>query len=123
MSLAEFFAGLEEKHAVQVERGEHDEHCEFGWTVARDHAWTRLYLCHCSKRRREAAGYTRPPGRLLRVRSGFPTCPRCSATPRFDGDCWICDPCRVSWDVNGTGAEFTDEFGDLGERVAEPAVR
>lgn len=104
-SLDAFFDGLMERHAESVARGEHDAGCEYE---------PRFYLCHCSKRRREAEGYTTPPG-PLEYRA--PDCPRCGREVDFDGDGYECRPCHAAW---GTGfeaeAHFTDDHGDLSDR-------
>lgn len=98
-------------HALEVARGEHDEHCEHG---PREHNGRAIinYICHCSKRRRERAGFTTPPGPLVH---NAPSCPRCWADVGHDGDAWVCQACRVSWDPRDSEdrGEFTDDYGDL----------
>lgn len=89
-----------ESHQAEVERGEHDTQCEFV---------LRPYLCHCSKRRREAAGYTTPPDALIWQQ---PICPRCDEEVSSDGDSFTCEQCCASWDKNGENAEFYDDYGD-----------
>src|SRR5699024_3455803 len=89
-------------HAAQVERGEHDAQCE--WRPE------GFYLCHCSKRAREAAGFTDPPGELI---VELPACPRCWRTVEHDGDAFRCYPCCVSWaSTVGDDGAFTDDYGD-----------
>lgn len=97
-------------HALEVARGEHDEHCEHG---PREHNGRPIinYICGCSKRRREREGYTEPPGELIYQP---PLCPRCDDAVWHNGDVWQCDPCRVTWPGGfGTSAEFFDDYGDL----------
>ncbi|QWF85758.1 hypothetical protein [Amycolatopsis sp. CA-230715] len=96
------------RHAESVARGEHDDQCEVLATLG-------FYLCHCSKRRREARGYTEPPGDL-----DFPppVCPRCLVAVDHDGDGWECRVCDVTWDSDGTGASFCDDYGDLGAALS-----
>lgn len=91
-------------HQASVERGEHDEKCEFDVQG--------FYLCHCSKRRREAAGFTTPPTDHLEFPP--PDCPRCNKELGHDGERWNCAGCSLTWDSNGDGrsASFTDDFGD-----------
>lgn len=88
-------------HEEAVARGEHDEHCE--WRPA------GFYICHCSKRRRERAGYTTPPGELIHQ---MPLCPRCDQEVDHDGDNFTCPRCCVYWDRAGD-ADFYDDHGDL----------
>jgi hypothetical protein len=94
-------ARIEAEHAAEVERGEHDSACE---------SRERSRLCHCSKRRREAAGYTEPPGELIHQ---APLCPRCYGEVNVDADGFDCSDCSVSWGRDGITAEFTDDYGDL----------
>lgn len=91
-------------HQASIERGEHDEECEFDVGG--------FYLCHCSKRRREAKGFAEPPTEDLEFPP--PCCPRCDEGLVHDGDGWICGACSLSWDSRGNGhsAAFTDDFGD-----------
>jgi hypothetical protein len=84
----------------EVARGEHDARCEFPACP---------YLCHCSKRRREAAGYTTPPGDLIWQQ---PICPRCDEEVSSDGDSFTCEACCASWNKHGEKAEFFDDYGD-----------
>lgn len=90
-------------YQASVERGEHDEKCEYDVRG--------FYLCHCSKRRREAKGFTEPPTENLEFPP--PYCPRCDEGLAHDGDSWFCGACSLSWDSRGNGpAAFTDDFGD-----------
>ncbi len=90
-----------EQHAAECAAGKHDEACEYSG---------RIKLCHCSKRRREAAGYTEPPGELI---FNSPSCPRCYEDVVHDGDTFGCEPCCVTWDERGIEAEFTDDYGTI----------
>lgn len=92
-------------HKASIARGEHDSECEFDVDAG-------YYLCHCSKRRREAAGVTEVPTDDLYFPP--PDCPRCGKGLDHDGDQWRCYPCCLSWDSNGSGdsARFTDVFSD-----------
>jgi hypothetical protein len=96
-------------HAADVAQGLHDDQCEYGRTLK----LSRLMLCNCSKRRREAAGFTSPPSDDLDFPP--PDCPGCDRQLDHDGDSWRCYECCLSWDSGGSGAscEFTDDFGDL----------
>ena len=94
------------EHVGAVARGKHDDVCE--WR-SNGHL-----VCNCSKRRREAAGYTEPPGELIHQ---YPLCPRCGDEVNHDGDSFYCGPCCVAWDSSGE-AYFTDDMGDLTESVA-----
>jgi hypothetical protein len=97
-----------EDHAKAVERGEHDDQCEW-----RPYGF---WVCNCSPRRRQAAGYTEPPGSLIYQ---APLCPRCDNEVEHDGDTWTCYPCCVHW-INEYGpAEFFDDHGDLTEDLAK----
>lgn len=103
MSLDTFFERVLERHAESVARGEHDDQCEYG---------PGFYLCHCSKRRREASGFTVAPTEELYFPP--PACPHCDEDLEFDGDGWTCGKCPLRWDSSGSGgAAFTDEYGDL----------
>lgn len=87
------------RYDAETAKGEHDGQCEW-----RPRSW----LCHCSKRRREAVGFTTPP----ELDWVPPACGRCgNDTNPTDGG-FICETCHVYWDRNGD-AEFTDDFGDL----------
>lgn len=90
------------EHAEEVMRGLHDDQCEYTRT---------RFLCHCSKRRREAAGFTIPPHDDLYFPP--PSCSRCHGDLDHDGDSWQCYECCLSWDSNGRGdsCTFTDEYG------------
>jgi hypothetical protein len=90
-------------HRAAVERGEHDDQCEFDVQG--------FYLCHCSKRRREAAGFTKPPTDNLEFPP--PCCPRCDEELTHE-EGWLCQGCSLFWDSNGAGdsARFTDTHGD-----------
>lgn len=81
--------------------GRHDDDCE---------QRERYGLCHCSKRRRLAAGLTEPPT----LSHHAPTCDRCDRDVTFDGDSWVCYPCATRWDSNagdGDRGEFFDDHG------------
>lgn len=97
------------EHAESVARGEHDDRCEYL-------AVPGFWLCHCSKRRREAAGHTEPPGELIFQQ---PICPRCDEEVYHGGDVWTCEPCCVTWQTNGTDATFYDDYGDLDADLAK----
>ena len=98
----DFFAGLRDRHAAEVAEGKHDDACE--WR-ANGH-----YLCHCSKRRREAAGFSEPPTEELYFPP--PACPRCDQDLDHDGDSWRCYTCQLAWDNDGSHAHYTDDYGD-----------
>lgn len=92
-----------ERYHAAVARGEHDAECEYD---------TRgYYLCHCSKRRREADGHSEPPTEDLYFPP--PSCPRCDNDLDSDGDSWRCYSCRLQWSYSGDAdsAEFTDDYG------------
>lgn len=108
-ALARYAEATAKRHEAAVARGEHDGQCE--WRAP------GFYLCHCSKRRREAIGFTKPPAEALYFAP--PACPRCGNDVDHDGEGWQCYVCRISWDPDGTGAEFTDDYGDdLAEDLA-----
>lgn len=96
-------------HAESVERGEHDDQCEYqaikGW-----------YLCNCSMRARIKRGLTTPPG----LEYQNPICLGCYEEVDSD-DGWHCPRCSTSWDYNSDGSDgtFTDDFGDLHTEIAE----
>jgi len=90
------------RHALEAEQGLHDAACE--------HRDNGHYLCHCSKRKREADGYTEPPEALI---FSNPTCPRCYTETEHDGDNYGCTACKVTWSDPNEPATFTDEYGDL----------
>lgn len=100
------------QHEEAVRAGLHDDRCEYDIDSG-------FMLCHCSKRRREAAGHTTPPGPLVFVE---PYCPRCDAHVYHDGDSFVCERCCCHWDRHGEEAEFTDEYGNL-DPCAEHAKR
>ena len=99
----EWKARVARDYAMAVGRGEHDDQCEFDVGG--------FYLCHCSKRRREAKGFIKPPTEDLYFPP--PDCTRCDKALEHDGDCWRCYDCSLSWDSTGDGssAQFTDVFG------------
>lgn len=111
----DFFGSLDAVHAQEMARGEHDDQCEYGPRLHRpfgDEPVVRsIYMCHCSKRRREAAGRTEPP----ELEWMAPVCTGCNEDAEHDGDGWYCDRWGVQWDSAGR-SEFTDEY-DLGEPV------
>lgn len=106
--MAAFVQRALDDHLAEVEQGKHDDECEWH---------SRSMMCHCSKRRRIAAGHTEPPGELL-YRN--PLCPRCYDEVLFDGDTFVCSDCCVSWSSDDSSDEgtFTDDYGDL-SRPAE----
>lgn len=106
---SKFFKDAGDRFIAAVERGEHDSRCEYLRGAP-------SYLCHCSKRRREAAGHTEPPGDLEWV---SPICPRCDEHVDHDGDSWTCPRCRAYWNAQGTDAQFYDDYGDLDASLAE----
>jgi hypothetical protein len=99
MSLDTFREKAMQSHAEAVARGEHDDQCEY---IAHP------YICHCSKRRREAQGFTAPPEDLI---FDTPICPRCYKNVTCDGDSYVCSNCAVSWNADGSGAAFIDDYG------------
>jgi hypothetical protein len=105
-------ARMRERHVAAVARGEHDDLCEY--------RVEGFYICHCSKRAREAAGFTEPPAGELHFPP--PSCPRCDQDLDFD-DSWVCSTCHVRWDRHGTDAEFTDDYGDLAADLARWEAR
>jgi|SRR5699024_10387978 len=104
MSQPDFFASSRQRHYAEVDDGKHDEQCEW-------RPWG-FYLCHCSKRARQAQGYTQPPGPLG---YSYPTCPRCYEETDHDGDSFRCYGCKVSWNPNNQDdeGEFVDDHGEL----------
>lgn len=108
-----FYARARESFVAEVERGEHDDRCEYLTAPG-------FHLCHCSKRSREAAGHTAPPDDLEWV---SPICPRCDEHVDHDGESWTCPRCRAYWASDGTSAEFYDDYGDLDKQLAELAER
>ncbi|PXY27409.1 hypothetical protein [Prauserella muralis] len=103
MILDDYFARLETEHQAEVERGEHDLQCE--WRP-------RQCMCHCSKRRREAAGHTEPPELDWQA----PLCTRCWNETESDADGYTCDTCSAFWNHDGTFGHFTDDYGELTPR-------
>jgi hypothetical protein len=97
---------LARNYEAAVQRGEHDDQCEY--SVA-----GQFFLCHCSKRRREAEGIIEVPTDNLYFAP--PDCTRCGRTVTFDGDGYECGHCRLAWDSEGFGdsARFLDDHGDL----------
>jgi len=95
--------------------GLHDYRCE--WRAR------GFWMCNCSKRRREAKGFTEPPKDDLYFPP--PECPRCHYGLGHDGDGWVCPDCRLSWDSNGAGSsvKFTDDNGDLAASLAHWEAR
>jgi hypothetical protein len=91
--------------ALQNAAGEHDDDCE---------QRPGFYICHCSKRRREAEGNAEPPENLF---FSQPECPRCYQSVFHNGDCWECKYCSVTWSNTGTDPEFTDDHGDLQKSI------
>lgn len=98
----QFSETLTARHATQVTAGLHDGGCEW-----RENGY---WICNCSKRKREAEGYTTPPGDLI---FEYPTCPRCHKTVDHDGDSFSCENCKCRWDSSGQDATFNDDHGDL----------
>lgn len=79
----------------------HDEECE---------QRERSSLCHCSKRRREAAGFTEPP----HIEFHAPCCGRCGNEVHFDADYFRCDTCSTTWSTrasDGDRGTFNDDHG------------
>lgn len=99
-----------DQHLEEIDRGLHDDECEYGRKSA-DGAILRL--CHCSKRRREQAGFTTPPTDDVEWQP--PTCPRCHEDLHHNGDGFQCDKCCLMWDSNGRGfsCRFFDDYGVL----------
>lgn len=112
------FDNLDERLAQWTERrvaGQHDEQCE---------QRERSYICHCSKRAREARGLTVTPDSDLYFPP--PDCPSCDGELDCDaGDSWSCPHCRISWDIDGRAstAYFEDEFGDFDGEQFGPLLR
>jgi hypothetical protein len=96
-------------HREDVARGNHDDQCEYGRRAGR----LRVFLCHCHKRKREAAGHTEVPTEDLYFAP--PSCPRCRESLDHDGDVWCCHACALQWS-SGSGAAssctFTDDYGE-----------
>jgi hypothetical protein len=90
-----------DQHRAQVAAGRHDDQCEW--------APTGFFLCHCSKRRREAKGH----GELPKGELYFPPpmCPRCDRDVEHNGDSWTCPACSIVYDDRGEASMFTDDYG------------
>lgn len=101
----DFWQGLNEAHAWEVARGEHDRACEYGVTDGR----TTWRMCGCSQRRRERDGHT---GDLPGLEFCGPPCPRCGAETDCDDGVFSCPPCRASWNSDGSWRGYTDEHHD-----------
>lgn len=101
--MAAFWDRAAAQHRKEVAHDEHDDECE--WRP-------RFMLCHCSKRRRVAAGFSEPPGPLIYHR---PSCPRCDNDVVHNGDGFECKTCRVAWSSSDPFDEghFTDDYGTL----------
>jgi len=108
--MAEWRERITAKHLAAVDAGLHDDECEF--------RPSGHFLCHCSKRRRIADGYTEPPGELIHQ---YPLCPRCLSEVSHDGDSFYCVHCVCTWSSGSSeSAEFTDDYGDdLAQSVAQ----
>lgn len=105
MSLAEEWAAKRQaRYDAEVARGEHDTECEQA---------EQLFMCHCSKRKREREGFTELPGELI---WNEPSCPKCWSDCWHDGDSWVCPKCPVTWDSSGHDAQWTDDHGDAFEQ-------
>lgn len=97
----DFFQTTRDRHYANISR--HDEDCE--WDP------DGFFLCHCSKRDREASGLTKPPALFIQ----YPICGGCNETVKSNGDGFDCPTCSTFWPYNspdGEPGEFTDEFGD-----------
>lgn len=103
-----FKAQAIESYRQALERGEHDGQCE--WRPS------GFYVCNCSKRAREARGFTEPPGALI---FQMPICPGCYEEVQHDGDSYTCPRCCVDWDKSGVVASFYDDHGDLTADLAK----
>src|ERR1044071_7250262 len=108
-AMADWEARGKAQHEAEVAKGLHDAEGESRRRVGR----VVVLMCHCSKRRREAAGFTTPPDEDLYFPP--PSCPRCHERLDHDGDGWLCDRCCLSWDSNGCGSScrFTDDYGNF----------
>lgn len=100
-ALDSFRARVVANYEAAVARGEHDDQCEYDPRG--------FFLCHCSKRRREARGLVSPPTEPLEFPP--PDCPECDRGLVHDGDSFCCSHCSLSWDDAGE-AHFTDDFGE-----------
>ncbi|CAB4906205.1 unannotated protein [freshwater metagenome] len=105
---ADWEARMLADHQKDVAQGHHDGECEYG----RRWKHLRVFLCHCHKRKREAAGHTEVPTEDLYFPP--PSCPRCSESVDHDGDVWNCPTCALSWSSDGSARSctFTDDYGD-----------
>ena len=107
MSIDAFFERIKaeaaDRYQDEQEQGLHDRECE--WDID-------FRMCHCPKRRREAAGRTELPTEDLDF---TPACPECYRYLHHNGDSWVCDHCHIMWDSDGRGesAEWTDDHGDI----------
>jgi hypothetical protein len=104
---------VRERHQKELVDGLHDQDCEF--------RSEGFWLCHCSKRRREARGFTTPPNDDLYFPPPYCNGPDCYNVLEHDGDSWRCYTCNLSWDSAGSGssARFTDDYGpDLATEVS-----
>lgn len=108
MNDEDYRARVIESHNQAVARGEHDEQCE--WRPG------GFWICNCSKRQRERAGFIASPGPLIHQ---YPICPRCNREVYHDGDSLTCERCKAHWDESGQTAEFYDDHGDLTADLAE----
>lgn len=108
--ISEWSERIRAQHADEVANEKHDNQCE--WRE------TGFFICNCSKRKREASGYTTPPGELQHQ---YPLCPRCDDEVEHDGDSFVCNPCKTYWDPTDQSDEgtFKDDNGDLTEDVAK----
>ena len=106
----EWFAKVKVRHDAEIAKGLHDADCE--------HRDNGHFLCHCSKRKREAGGYTEPPGELV---WNHPECPRCGNEVDHNGDSFYCDPCKATWPNARGNAEFTDDYGELDMKAWDEA--
>jgi hypothetical protein len=97
----DLFQSVRDRHNANIDR--HDEDCE--WDP------DGFFLCHCSKRAREARGLTKPPDLFVQ----YPICGECNESVDSDGDGFTCPRCSTFWPyrfADGDRGEFTDEFGD-----------
>lgn len=106
--MQEFAERAAKSHAESVARGEHDDRCEYL-------AEPGFYLCNCSKRSREARGFTTPP----ELEHQYPICLGCEEEVDHDGDCFTCPRCAVNWPTSNGPGEFYDDYGDLAAELAD----
>ena len=97
--MADFRERAMAAYAEAVARGEHDAQCEY---IANP------YICHCSKRAREARGLTVPP----ELEWQYPICLGCGEEVDDDGDSLNCSRCCCTWNFKGGNGEFYDDYGD-----------